>query len=187
MPPETTGERVRDADDLTDSDAAILDELQKGSRTKGALVDATGLHRNTVGHRLDVLVPSGLVQEIHGPTALYELVDDPRESQGGGQVDRHSVEALQDQLEKLRARLQDAHEARDDAQARADRLESDLEDCRERLEQAQDSSTEVDHGALQGALSAAERAASEIPEGTPGRSAVQDAVAILEREVPDDA
>lgn len=80
MPPKQSYEIVTDPTDLTSTDEEILDELQKGARTKGALVDETGRHRNTIGHRLDVLDASGVISEIHGPTALYELVADPRQT-----------------------------------------------------------------------------------------------------------
>lgn len=68
-----------DADDLSDADRAILDELAQGARTKGYLVDHTEYHRNTVGRRLEVLTVAGILKCIHESTALYELVEDPRE------------------------------------------------------------------------------------------------------------
>ena len=70
---------VIDADDLTDADQAILDELQAGARTKKYIIDETGLHRNTVGNRIDVLEAGDVVRSLHETTALYELVDDPRD------------------------------------------------------------------------------------------------------------
>ena len=70
-----------DADDLTEADHAILNELTAGARTKKAIVDQTGLHRNTVGNRLDVLQAGGIINCIHQTTALYELVNDPRDTQ----------------------------------------------------------------------------------------------------------
>lgn len=65
--------------ELSEADIQILTELQKGARTKGYLVDEIEYHRNTIGHRLDVLEAGGLIQCIHKSTALYELVNDPRE------------------------------------------------------------------------------------------------------------
>jgi hypothetical protein len=65
--------------DLSDADKAIIDELKEGGRTKGYLVDATGYHRNTIRHRLDVLEAGDVIKCIHEPTALYELVSDPRD------------------------------------------------------------------------------------------------------------
>ena len=80
---------------LTDADRKILDELQAGARTKKALVDATGLHRNTVGNRLDVLEAGEAIRCIHETTALYELLDDPREKRSSDgedhETDRKSV------------------------------------------------------------------------------------------------
>ena len=73
-------QRVIDAGDLTDADRSILDELRKGARTKKYLIDQTGLHRNTVGNRLDILEAGDVVQSLHETTALYELVDDPRDA-----------------------------------------------------------------------------------------------------------
>ena len=70
---------VIDADDLTDADQAILDELQAGARTKKYIIDETGLHRNTVGNRMDVLEAGDVVRSLHETTALYEIVDDPRD------------------------------------------------------------------------------------------------------------
>lgn len=70
---------VLDADDLTEADRAILDELTEGARTKGYLIDATGLHRNTVGHRLEVLEAGDVIECIHESTSLWELLYDPRD------------------------------------------------------------------------------------------------------------
>jgi len=67
------------ASDLRPADTAILDELQKGARTKGALVDATGYSRNTIYNRLEVLEAGDVVECIHEPTRLWELADDPRD------------------------------------------------------------------------------------------------------------
>jgi len=67
-----------DAEDLTAADRAILDELAESAMTKKAIVDSTGLHRNTVGNRLDVLAAGNLINCIHETTALYRLVSDPR-------------------------------------------------------------------------------------------------------------
>ena len=74
-----------DADDLSDAETAILDELKQGARTKGYLVDHTGYHRNTVGQSLRVLEAAEIVKCIHESTALYELVEDPRD----GGVNEH--------------------------------------------------------------------------------------------------
>lgn len=66
-------------EELSEADTEILSELQDDARTKGYLVDETGYHRNTIGHRLNVLEAGDLIRCIHDSTALYELVDDPRD------------------------------------------------------------------------------------------------------------
>lgn len=102
------------ADDLTNADEAIIGALHAGDRTKGAIIDETGLHRNTVGNRLDVLAAGDVVEEVHGRTALYTLVNDPSED--------------------------DAADEQTDPEARraATRLAKELEDCREQLERARE-------------------------------------------------
>lgn len=65
--------------ELSEVDIQILTELSEGERTKGYLVDETGYHRNTIGHRLDVLEAGNLIRCVHKPTALYELKNDPRD------------------------------------------------------------------------------------------------------------
>lgn len=68
-----------DAEDLTRTDGAILDELQQGRATKGALVDWTGFSRNSIYNRLEVLEAAEHVACVHEGTRLFELTDDPRE------------------------------------------------------------------------------------------------------------
>lgn len=68
-----------DASDLSNVDEAILDQLQEGRATKGALVDWTGYSRNSIYNRLEVLEAAGFVECIHEGTRLFKLVDDPRE------------------------------------------------------------------------------------------------------------
>lgn len=67
-----------DPEDLRPADEKILDELQKGRATKGALVDWTGFSRNTIYNRLEVLEAAGHVTCVHDGTRLFELVGDPR-------------------------------------------------------------------------------------------------------------
>lgn len=57
----------------------VLELFREGRCTTGYLVDETGLSRPTVTKRLDKLRAGDYVEYIHEPTALQELVDDPRE------------------------------------------------------------------------------------------------------------
>jgi ribose 5-phosphate isomerase RpiB len=68
-----------DADDLSQVDEAILDELHNGQATKGALVDWTGYSRNSIYNRLEVLEAAEVVVCIHDGTRLFKLQNDPRE------------------------------------------------------------------------------------------------------------
>ena len=78
-----------DADDLTQTDRAILDTLKQGRdgsgpwgrATKGYLVDQTEQSRNSIYHRLEVLSAHGHIRVLHDGTRLFEFVNDPRESQ----------------------------------------------------------------------------------------------------------
>lgn len=67
-----------DPPDLTETDRAILDELQDGRATKGALVAWTGYSRNSIYNRLEVLEAAGHVRCVHEGTRLFELIEDPR-------------------------------------------------------------------------------------------------------------
>lgn len=64
--------------DLLESDRAILEELDRGRCTPAALVEWTGLSKQTVHNRLNVLSAAGHVEKVH-ESGLYELVDDPRQ------------------------------------------------------------------------------------------------------------
>ena len=63
---------------FTDADHAILDRLAEGRCTQGYIVDKTGLSRQQIYNRLNVLTAAGYVEKIHESTALYELINDPR-------------------------------------------------------------------------------------------------------------
>jgi Fe2+ or Zn2+ uptake regulation protein len=65
--------------DLLPSDRKILDVLTTGRATKGYIIDETGLSRNTVYNRLEVLEAAEHVRVVHEATRLFELTDDPRE------------------------------------------------------------------------------------------------------------
>lgn len=64
---------------LTDADEQILDLLRDGRCTQGYLVDETGFSRQHIYNRLKVLLAADYIRLIHEPTALYELVEDPRD------------------------------------------------------------------------------------------------------------
>jgi len=66
-----------DPGELNASDEEILDELKKGRCTPATLIDWTGLSKQTIHSRLNVLVAAGHVEKVH-ESGLYELVDDPR-------------------------------------------------------------------------------------------------------------
>jgi len=67
-----------DSTDLTETDRAILNELQDGRATKGALVEWTGYSRNSIYNRLEVLEAAGLIKCVHDGTRLFELISDPQ-------------------------------------------------------------------------------------------------------------
>ena len=69
-----------EADELIESDREILDELQRGRCTPAVLVDWTGLSKQTIHNRLNVLVAAGHVKKVH-ESGLYELVEDPRDEE----------------------------------------------------------------------------------------------------------
>lgn len=76
----------RDADDnmdLSAVDLKILDELANGRATQGFLVDVTDEPRHRIHQRLQLLAAAGHIEKIHESTALYELVDDPRDDGEG--------------------------------------------------------------------------------------------------------
>jgi len=66
---------------VDDNTEKVLDEFtKKGNLTTGALVDFTNLSRPTVTKRLDRLHAADYIEYLHEPTALWHLVDDPREN-----------------------------------------------------------------------------------------------------------
>jgi len=64
--------------DLRDVDHAILDALHAGRNIPANLADDAGLTRQYVQQRLKRLEEHGYVRNIG--RGVYELVDDPRES-----------------------------------------------------------------------------------------------------------
>jgi uncharacterized membrane protein len=65
--------------DLTETDNEILDLLLEGRCTQGYIVDRTDRSRQQIHNRLNILRAAGYIERIHDSTALYELVDDPRD------------------------------------------------------------------------------------------------------------
>ncbi len=58
----------------------VLDVFARhGYATTGMLVDETGYSRPTVSKRLDRLHAAGKIEYVHEPTALWKLIEDPRE------------------------------------------------------------------------------------------------------------
>jgi DNA-binding MarR family transcriptional regulator len=59
---------------------AAFDE-NDGCATTGYLVEQSGLSRPTVTKRLDRLHAAECIEYVHETTALWRLVDDPREKE----------------------------------------------------------------------------------------------------------
>jgi Mn-dependent DtxR family transcriptional regulator len=58
----------------------VLDVLaEHGYATTGMMVDWTGYSRPTVTKRLDQLHAAEKIEYVHEPTALWRLIEDPRE------------------------------------------------------------------------------------------------------------
>lgn len=64
----------------TEIDEEILSELADGPRTKGAIVDATGRHRNTIYQHLKNLRAGEQIEFLHEPTKLYQIADGDHEA-----------------------------------------------------------------------------------------------------------
>jgi hypothetical protein len=59
----------------------VLDHLAEGRATTGALTDWTDSTRATVTKRLDKLKSADCIEYAHEPTALWVMVDDPRDTE----------------------------------------------------------------------------------------------------------
>jgi len=70
---------MESADDLNRTDHAILDLLGDGRETTGSLADELEKSTNYIRDRLKLMRLNGWVRYYHEPTALHELVEDPRE------------------------------------------------------------------------------------------------------------
>lgn len=155
--------------ELNDTDDEILQTLSHGRNVPSNLADAVDKSRQYVHQRLKLLETADYVTNIGN--GVYELQpgDVPDD-----ELDRLGITL--DDVSDLRARLQDALESRDDAQAKADRLQTELEDCHSQLVEEH----EIHRGSLVGALDEIE-AAAERGNGTELQNALQRA-----REAIDD-
>lgn len=60
---------------------SVLDAFEReGDMTTGMLVDETGMTRPTLKSRLDQLAAAGCIDYKHEATALWTLIEDPREN-----------------------------------------------------------------------------------------------------------
>ncbi|WP_273835092.1 helix-turn-helix domain-containing protein [Halococcus sp. PRR34] len=60
--------------------AAVLDAFaEHGDMTTGMLVDETGMTRPTLKSRLDQLAAAECIEYKHENTALWTLIEDPRD------------------------------------------------------------------------------------------------------------
>ncbi|WP_336365095.1 hypothetical protein [Halalkalicoccus salilacus] len=67
---------------LTTVDHEILTVLRlECARTQGYLVNRTGRSRQQIHTRLQILAGSQILRAVHYPTALYEMIQDPREDE----------------------------------------------------------------------------------------------------------
>lgn len=70
---------MESAADLNDTDHAILDLLGDGRETTGSLADELEKSTNYIRDRLKLMRLNGWVRYYHEPTALHELIEDPRD------------------------------------------------------------------------------------------------------------
>lgn len=152
-----------DESDLNNTDRRLIEILTDGRVTPQYVAGMLDISRTYASERLKRLVEHGHVEKL--ASGLYELVDDPRDG-AAGTTDSSS-----------QTRLQEAKKARTEAEARADRLETELEECREQLKMAP--SSDVDRAAIHRAIETLE-AACERGDG----AAIQNALNRL-RDVVD--
>ena len=71
-------EPMEGPDELNSTDHEILDLLSEGRQTTGSLADELSKTTNYTRDRLKLMRLNGWVEYHHQPTALHELVEDPR-------------------------------------------------------------------------------------------------------------
>lgn len=69
--------------EIDETDETILDLLAEGRCTQGYIVDETEIPRYKVHERLKMYGVAGIARNLHGPTALWELIEDPRDEREG--------------------------------------------------------------------------------------------------------
>ena len=155
-------------DRLNSADEQILDVLQKGRATPAYVSEQADLGRSYVSQRLIRLEEHGHVDEL--ARGLYELVDDPRDEDESEYVGDRDPDELVAALEAERAET-------DRLADRVHELEADLEECR--------SAAAIDANAVADAVTALDRGLDRLPDDAPGRTPIEDARALLQREVDD--
>ena len=151
---------------LNDADEQILDELQHGRASPSYLSELTGLEQTYINQRLRRLDEHGHVENL--ARGLWELTDDPREEVAAADED------------DLRERLRIAIEEREAAQARVERLEAKLKECREQFDQTQAEQAAADVAALRSVIDDLEAA---FERGD--RVAIQEAITRMRKAIDD--
>ena len=75
----TTGRMALRIDEQMESVLNVF--VEEGDATTGMLVERTGLTRPTLAKRLDRLHAAGYIEYKHEPTALWTLLEDPRDDE----------------------------------------------------------------------------------------------------------
>ena len=153
--------------DLNDTDRRILTELRLGRVTPQYLADEIDVSRPYASDRLKRMREHNHVSRI--APGLYELADDPDTETSHSPV-KARIETLEERIEELHAER--------------DRLEAELEACREQLADAT-ADVRIDSDAVQDAQAFIERALADLPDDVPGRSAVEDTQTALGGAVDD--
>jgi hypothetical protein len=141
---------------LNEADRAVLSVLEQGRATPGYLEEQTEFDSTYVSQRLRRLEEHDHVRNV--ARGLWELVDDPRADADTDAGADPELEALRERVRELNAQLEAARQG--DAEVPTDKLA----DARTFLNRALDA----------------------LPEDVPGRTAAEDAKAVLEQVLDDD-